>query len=58
MDLLFERTTKLYGAVVGLNDLSCSIGPGVTGLLGSNGAGKSTFIKLASGQLRPTLGSV
>lgn len=58
MDLVFERTTKMYGAVVGLNDLSVSIAPGVTGLLGSNGAGKSTFIKLASGQLRPTLGSV
>jgi ABC-2 type transport system ATP-binding protein len=34
------------------------VGPGITGLLGANGAGKSTMIKLASGQLRPSQGEV
>lgn len=58
MKLEFEHATKLYGPVIGINDVSCRIGPGITGLLGPNGAGKSTLMKLASGQLRPTLGTV
>jgi ABC-2 type transport system ATP-binding protein len=32
--------------------------PGITGLLGPNGAGKSTFMKLITGQLRPSKGSI
>ncbi len=54
----FERVAKWYGSVVGLVDVTASIGPGVTGLLGPNGAGKSTFLKLLTGQLRPSEGSV
>jgi ABC-2 type transport system ATP-binding protein len=50
--------TKLYGAVIGVNDLSFELEPGVHGLLGPNGAGKSTFIKLITGQLRPSQGSI
>src|SRR5688500_3420040 len=58
MFLTFNRVTKFYGPVIGLNDISCRIGPGITGLFGANGAGKSTLMKLASGQLRPSLGEV
>jgi len=58
MWLTFEHVTKLYGPVIGVNDISCRIGPGITGLFGANGAGKSTLMKLASGQLRPTQGIV
>ncbi len=58
MLLSFDHVTKLYGPVIGVNDMSCRIGPGITGLLGSNGAGKSTMMKLASGQLRPSSGKV
>lgn len=58
MFLSFNRVTKFYGPVIGLNDISCRIGPGITGLFGANGAGKSTLLKLASGQLRPSLGEV
>lgn len=57
-DLVFERVTKFYGPVIGINDLTCRLRGGIVGLLGANGAGKSTFIKLASGQLRPSLGEV
>ena len=32
--------------------------PGITGLLGPNGAGKSTFMKLITGQLKPSKGTV
>jgi ABC-type multidrug transport system, ATPase component len=54
--LSFQRVSRWYGQVIGLNDVSCDVGPGLTALLGPNGAGKSTFIKLATGQIRPTTG--
>jgi len=50
--------SKWYGQVIGLNDVSVSVPPGITGLLGPNGAGKSTFMKLVTGQLKPSKGSV
>ncbi len=53
-----SRASRWYGQVIGLNDVSCVVQPGVTALLGPNGAGKSTFMKLVSGQLRPTTGHV
>jgi ABC-2 type transport system ATP-binding protein len=53
-----QGASKWYGQVIGLNDVSCTIGPGVTALLGMNGAGKSTMMRLATGQLRPTTGSI
>jgi ABC-2 type transport system ATP-binding protein len=53
-----ENASRWYGQVIGLNDVSCHIGPGLTALLGPNGAGKSTLLKLITGQLRPTTGTV
>jgi ABC-2 type transport system ATP-binding protein len=53
-----EHVSKWYGQVIGLNDVNVSVPPGITGLLGPNGAGKSTFMKLITGQLRPSKGSV
>jgi ABC-2 type transport system ATP-binding protein len=53
-----DHVSKWYGQVIGLNDVTVGVGPGVTGLLGPNGAGKSTFMKLITGQLRPSKGSV
>lgn len=58
MFLTFDHVTKFYGPVIGVNNVSCRIGPGITGLFGANGAGKSTLMKLASGQLRPSQGQV
>jgi ABC-2 type transport system ATP-binding protein len=40
---------KRYGRTTALAGLDADIGPGITGLLGSNGAGKTTFISLALG---------
>lgn len=53
-----NELSKWFGEVVALNNLSFTIGSGVTGLLGPNGAGKSTFIKLALGLYTPGKGSV
>jgi ABC-2 type transport system ATP-binding protein len=54
----FEHVTKLYKTVIGVNDVSIELAPGAYGLLGPNGSGKTTFINLILGQLRPTIGSV
>ena len=53
-----DHLSKWYGQVIGLNDVSVTVPPGITGLLGPNGAGKSTFMKLITGQLRPSKGSI
>ena len=53
-----EHVSKWYGQVIGLNDVSVSVPPGITGLLGPNGAGKSTFMKLMTGQLKPSKGEL
>jgi ABC-2 type transport system ATP-binding protein len=56
--LAFDRASKWYGPVIGVNEVTLELGPGITGLVGPNGAGKSTLMKLATGQLRPDLGGV
>src|SRR5438093_10923576 len=54
----FQDVSKWYGNVIGVNKLTLRIPAGVTGLLGPNGAGKSTLLQLATGQLRPSQGTV
>jgi ABC-2 type transport system ATP-binding protein len=53
-----DHLSKWYGQVIGLNDVSVTVPLGITGLLGPNGAGKSTFMKLITGQLKPSKGSI
>ena len=53
-----EKLGRWYGQVVGLNELSVTIGGGVTGLVGPNGAGKSTFLKLVAGEIKPSRGTI
>ena len=50
--------TKLYGRVIGVNDISIQLERGAYGLLGPNGSGKSTLLNLITGQLKPSLGEV
>lgn len=50
--------THDYGEVVALNDLDLQIPPGITGLVGANGAGKTTMLRLLLGLLHPTAGSM
>ncbi|HYB93921.1 MAG TPA: ABC transporter ATP-binding protein [Vicinamibacterales bacterium] len=53
-----DGVSKWYGQVSGLNNVTVTIPPGITGLLGPNGAGKSTFMKLMTGQLKPSQGTI
>ena len=56
--LVLDTVSRWFGNVVAVNDVTMSIGPGVTGLLGPNGAGKSTLIHMMGGFLPPSAGTV
>ena len=51
--------TRLFGAVVAASNIDVEIERDtVVGLIGGNGAGKTTFINLVTGYLKPTSGSI
>jgi ABC-2 type transport system ATP-binding protein len=50
--------SKWFGTKVAVSAVTCSFGPGITGLLGPNGAGKTTLMRMITGLLRPSEGSV
>jgi ABC-2 type transport system ATP-binding protein len=50
--------SRWYGNVVAVNDVTMTLGPGVTGLLGPNGAGKTTVLHMMAGFLSPSRGQV
>jgi ABC-2 type transport system ATP-binding protein len=57
--LHFEGVTRRYGAVTAVNTLSLNVREGeMFGLIGPDGAGKTTTIRLAGGLLRPDAGKV
>lgn len=61
MDVLLEarQLTKKYGGFQALKQLDLQLPPGkIIGLLGPNGSGKTTFIKLINGLLQPTSGEI
>ncbi|WP_319018957.1 ABC transporter ATP-binding protein [Microbispora sitophila] len=55
--LELAQVSRWYGNVVAVNDVTMTIGPGVTGLLGPNGAGKSTLLHMMAGFLAPSTGT-
>ena len=56
--IILDNVSRWFGNVVAVNDVTMSVGPGVTGLLGPNGAGKSTVINMMAGFLAPSAGTV
>lgn len=56
--LQFDSVTKWYGSVAALLDVSFDVRTEVVGLVGKNGVGKSTLMKLAVGLLAPSQGQV
>jgi ABC-2 type transport system ATP-binding protein len=56
--IVLERASRWYGNVVAVNDVSFSLGAGITSLLGPNGAGKTTILHMLAGLLRPSAGRV
>jgi ABC-2 type transport system ATP-binding protein len=54
-----EHLTRTYGPLKAVDDVSFTIGPGeIVGLLGHNGAGKTTIMKMLTGFLEPTAGVI
>jgi branched-chain amino acid transport system ATP-binding protein len=50
---------KTFGSVVAARDISLDIPPQQTvGIIGANGAGKTTFINMVTGHLRPSKGTI
>jgi len=53
-----DLTKRYPGGVTALDGLTLELEPGIIGLVGANGAGKSTFLKIMLGLLEPTSGSL
>ncbi len=53
-----KGVSRWYGNVVAVNDVTMTLGTGVTGLLGPNGAGKTTVLHMMAGFLPPSRGTV
>lgn len=61
MNMILEARglMKTFGAVTAANDVSASINEhSITGLIGANGAGKTTFVNMVTGYLKPASGSI
>jgi ABC-2 type transport system ATP-binding protein len=57
--ITISHLTRRYGEFLAVDDVSFDIGRGeVVGLLGPNGAGKTTIMKMLTGFLEPTSGSI
>lgn len=58
MELHIDRLTKQYQNKIAVDRVSLQLKHGVYGLLGANGAGKTTFMRMLCGVLKPTSGTI
>ncbi|MFK8054717.1 MAG: ATP-binding cassette domain-containing protein [Saprospiraceae bacterium] len=58
MQIVLDKLTRTFGAQRAVDEVSFSAGVGITGFLGPNGAGKSTTMRMITGFLEPTAGSI
>lgn len=58
MSVVLDHVTIRYGEHLAVDDLSVAFAPGAVGLLGRNGAGKSSILKALLGLVRPAAGSM
>lgn len=58
MELIIDRLTKQYHSKIAVDRISIKLQQGVYGLLGANGAGKTTMMRLVCGVLKPDSGTV
>lgn len=58
MELIVDRLTKQYQNKIAVDRINLKLNCGIYGLLGENGAGKTTFIRMLCGILKPTNGTV
>ncbi len=58
MELILDRVTKHYGSKIACDRVSLTLHRGVYGLLGANGTGKTTLMRIMCGVLTPTSGTV
>ena len=60
-EILLEtrNLNKSFGAVVAADDINVTVVPGeIVGIIGANGAGKTTFVNMVTGYLKPTSGQI
>ena len=58
MELQLQHLCKQYGTKIAVDHVNICLEPGVYGLLGANGAGKTTIMRMICGVLRPTSGTI
>jgi ABC-2 type transport system ATP-binding protein len=58
LSITFHNVSRFYGEVLGINNVSLTIPPGITSLVGPNGSGKTTLMNLMTGLIRPTQGEI
>ena len=58
MDLVIKNLSKNYKRKEAVKNVDATLSPGIWGLLGANGAGKTTLMRMISGILEPSEGSV